>query len=132
MRSGTCVNNLSVESDTAKAIKVTLQSVVAAVIIVAVVSSLFSSSSMTSMWLILSQVQLFMLLILTRAYLPEDIKVSITGTSFVLNPFGLISLPSLSSYDPVAKYFDFSLTDSLFESLEISSCSIIYNTHLFV
>ena len=132
LREGSCVNSLLIQTENGAMLKIALQAIIAGVAIVSVFSSILNASSMTSLWLIFGQVQLFFLLILTRAFIPEDVKISIIGTSFIFNPFGFISYPSIKGMNPITQNFDFKLTDSLYESLSVNSDSTINNTYMFM
>lgn len=45
--------------------------------------------AIATLWMLISQIQLFFLLLITRAYIPEDVQTIITGVSIALNPYEL-------------------------------------------
>ena len=73
----------------------------------------------------------FFLLLLTRAYIPEAIKIVITGPSFSLNPSSYFPFSYFSWYKKILDSFDFGLSNSLLESFEIKSDSSVYNCSSF-
>ena len=58
-------------SQTAKALSITVQSMVWIVVTISVIASMFNITSISSMWSLINQVQLFFLLLLVRAYIQE-------------------------------------------------------------
>ena len=70
---------------------------------------------------------MFFLLILTRAFIPEDIQAVITGSSFTLNPSKYLPFTKIRIYESVVDNFNFGLSNSLLEPLGIKSDSIVYN-----
>ena len=58
-------------SQTAKVLSITGMSIVAIVFITSTISSMLNSQSSSGVWLLINQVQLFFLLLLTRAYTPK-------------------------------------------------------------
>ena len=72
--------------------------------------------------------QIFFLLFLTRAYIPEDVKITITGLKFALNPLYFISLENPSIYDIFIEKFYNDLNNENFENFGLKSTSSLYNT----
>ena len=62
---------------TAKALSITLQSIVGITVLISMITSLLNVTSSSSLWSLINQVQLFFLLLLVRAYIPDDIKTVI-------------------------------------------------------
>ena len=48
-------------------------------------ASILNTSSIASLWLTINQLQVFLLLLLTKAYIPKDIQEVIKGSDFALN-----------------------------------------------
>ena len=97
-------------------------------------SNAASSSSVSSIWSMINQIQIFFLFLLTRAFLPDSVKQVITGSSVLLNPFEFISFLDMKSYgSSLNKFgvdlnkFGFDLNDSLLESFKLKSQSTITN-----
>ena len=72
-------------SSTAQTLSVTSISLLGATFGVVAFMSLLNTSSLASLWSMINQVQLFFLLLLTRAFIPVDPEKVITGARFVLN-----------------------------------------------
>ena len=92
-----------------------------------VASNAVSSSSVSSIWLMINQIQIFFLLLLTRAFLPDSVKQVITGPSVLLNPFEFISFLNPENYGSSLKNVGFDLNNSLLKSLKLKSQSTITN-----
>ena len=90
-------------------------------------SNAASSSSVSSIWSMINQIQIFFLLLLTRAFLPDSVKQVITGSSVLLNPFEFISFLNSENYGSSLNKFDFDLNNPLFKSLKLKSQSTITN-----
>ena len=95
------------------------------------VSNLAFDTTFSSFWLMINQIQMLLLLLLTRAFLPDSIKNLIAGPNIVLNPF--ISAPFLKpeKYGDSIDDFNFKLNDDSLSQLEIESISTIHNSFSF-
>ena len=71
------------------------------------------------------------MLLLTRAFIPDSIKIVISGPDFALNPFESISFLQTKNYGSWTDKFNFKLNDSSLESLTIKSLSTMYNAVSF-
>ena len=94
--------------------------------------SLTNSSSMASFWTMVNQVQLFFLLLLTRAFIPIDVQNVITGAKFALNIAPYIHFQSIEFINSAISEFDFSLSDQNLDLLNIESDSSIFNTSFII
>ena len=115
-------------SETSKALTITVQSLVAVSAFSNIISIIMNASSAASICSLINQVQLFFLLLITRSFMPVDIINVIIGLKFVLNPFSYIKFEKLSYYNSIIDNFNFPLSNSLLDPLEIKSDSWIYNT----
>ena len=70
---------------------------------------------------------IFILLLLTRAFIPDDIKSVITGPTFALNPAIYFPFDYFSVYRNFVNSFNYELSDSLLNPLGIKSDSTVYN-----
>ena len=86
---------------------------------------------MISLWTMINQIQLYLLLLITGAFIPEDVKNAITGLSFTLNPFQYLSVSFIDSNSKYIEKFNFTLSNLLFETLGMNSDSTIYNNFYF-
>ena len=123
LNSGLC----SGTSETAKALSTSVASIIGFALLIVIFMSVLNSTSMTSIWSIINQVQLFFLLILTRAYIPNDVKNVIVGVKFALNFPTYISVQTFGFYSSTIGYFNFDLSNETLELLNIESDSSLYN-----
>ena len=107
------------------------QSIVGAVMVVSVITSMLNVSSGSNFWLLINEIQLFFLLLLTRAYIPDDVKLVITGFKFALNPPFYLSLNTMSAYNTIIGDFNFELSNFSLSYVGVSSDSSVYNTAPF-
>ena len=114
-------------SKTAQSLQTTNQAIMASVAGIVAVASVLNTSSLSSLWSMMNQVQLFFLLFLTRAFIPLDVKTIISGNSIALNLPQYFNFQKLDFYSSALSYFDFSLSDQNFDSLNIQSDSSLYN-----
>ena len=87
--------------------------------------NILGSTSISSFWSGINQVQLFFLFFLTRAFIPIDIQNVITGGEFSLDIASYIKLSNL--IDPIINNFDFNLNNQTLALFNIKSISTIYN-----
>ena len=116
-------------SSQAQAIATTSQSIVGATSGVTAASSMMNSSSLTSLWSMINQVQMFFLLLLTRSFIPHDIEVTITGQGFAINPSDYVPLKSIGSSRNYIEKFKFELSNTQLEPVGINSDSTIFNIY---
>ena len=115
-------------SESSKALTATTQSATGVAAGLVVASSLINTSSLSSMWSMVNQVQIFFLLLLTRAFIPEDVKAVITGSNFMQNLPALFAFNDIEFYNTFIGNFNFKLTNDIFEPLNLKSNSTVYNT----
>ena len=72
-----------------------------------------------------------LLLSLTIAKIPLDVKAVITGLKLLSNPSGLIPFQDTGIYKSILGDFDFDLSNPTFEPFELKSDSTIYNSSSF-
>ena len=118
-------------SQTAKTLSIITQSIVGAVMVVSVISIMLNVSSGSSIWLLIDEVQLLFLLLLTRAYIPDDVKLVITGLKFALNPPFYFPFNTMSAYNTIINNFNFELSNYSLSYVGVSSDSSVYNTAPF-
>ena len=70
-------------------------------------------------------------MLLTRAYIPEEVQIEITGSSFALNYPNYLSFKSINYYNNIFENFNYGLSNQLFSLVGIKSDSTIYNTYSF-
>ena len=127
LSSGSWVKQIS---DTAYKLSVTIQLVFATTIVIVLVNTVINESSSACLWSFLNQIQMYFLLLITRAYIPFDIQTVITGPNFVLNPYEYIPFKKIGI--SFIESFKFDLTNELLDRLNIKSDSTIYNMYHFI
>ena len=114
-------------SETAQALRTTTKSVIIAITGVIVINSILNLASFASLWMTINQQQLFFLLLLTRAFIPIDIRAIIEGSDFTSNVYEYLPLRNLNLYPSVLRNFEFELTNSSLEPLGIKYNSTFAN-----
>ena len=134
LRFGTWVKNTASEtwvkntaSATSQGLQFTNVLIIWAIFVIVALMSLLNLSSMASLWGMVNQVQIFLLLLLTRAYIPIDLQNIITGTKFSLNIASYINFQSFGFFGSILEEFDFKLSDQSLDSLNIKSNSSLFN-----
>ena len=87
-----------------------------------------NTSSVASLWMMVNQLQIFFLLLLSRAFIPDDIQTIIKGSDFASNIYSYIPLKKINMYPTFLEYFEFELKNSMLESLGIKYNGTIANT----
>ena len=119
----------NITSDTPKAYTVTTQSVIGCTTTVVVISSLLNSSTMANLWSMIHQVQMFFLLLITKAYIPYEVEKEIKGIQIALNPYDIFKIEKIKLFESFLNKFKFELTNPSLDSLGLNSDSTIYNTY---
>ena len=128
----TTTANVSKVSQTATNLNTGVQYIIGFTTLVVIVSNVANSSSFACLWMMINQVQLFFLLPLTRAFIPDDVLEVINGSKFIVNPFTKIPFENYGIYKSSFSNFNFKLDNSNLEALEIVSNSSIYNIRSFI
>ena len=118
-------------SETAKALSITLQSIVGITVLISMIVSMLNVTSSSSLWSLINQVHLFFLLLLVRAYIPDDIKTVITGFKIILNPPNYFKFNAVTAYNSIFDNFDFDLSNNSLNYIGVNSDSSVYNTAPF-
>lgn len=93
--------------------------------------SLLSLSSPTAIWAMANQLQLFMLLLLTRRYLPVDVIAFITGQKFFSFCFDFIPIDKLDVIKIPAKWMHKEQTNDRLMEIGVESGSVFSNNCYF-
>ena len=128
--SKTSIPNSELSIDTPKALKIT---VISAIFTTALYSSFtiwVNPSSIVAVWLAVEQYQMYLLLLTTRAFIPEDIKTVVKGLDFSSNIYEYIPYKKMGLY--FFKNFEFDLTNSVLQDLEINFNSTFANMYSFI
>ena len=116
-------------SETSKALSSAVTTLVGAIFGLSILTSFINISSIASLWMSINQLQMFFLLLITRSYIPEDIKSFITGLDYALNIYEYISLRKLGIYPSLLNDFENNSTNSLLDPLKIQYDSTVANTY---
>ena len=125
LRSGNWVKNTA--SEISQGLRFTNVLIIGIIFVIVAMMSLLNLSSMTSLWGMANQAQIFLLLLLTRAYIPIDLQNIITSTKFELNIASYINFQSFGFFGSILGEFNFKLSDQSLDSLNIKSDSSIFN-----
>ena len=121
-------NDVEQPSSIAKSLRESMQSLIALTTGIIIVLSMFNISSLSSLWSMINQVQIFFLLLLTRAYIPLDVKTIITGIKIALDPSQYIPFSGIGFYGLAIEKFNYDISNPSLDLLGIQSNSTIYNT----
>ena len=113
-------------SESTKASKFSAQLMIGAISGTAIILSMIRISSMSSMWSMINQIQLYFLLLLTRAYIPNNVVETITGWRFALYFPSYISFNKISTYNSIMNNFNYDLSNPMFEYVGLESDSSVY------
>ena len=91
-------------------------------------STVQNPSSLMSLWSLINQLQMLMLLLLTKIYLPLDVENIIIGNKVALIPFDYIPFKSFSISDIINKIFGFEQIDNNIYEIGLESGSTFINT----
>ena len=120
------------ESQTAHGLKISTDVFIWMVVALTAIANTDNPSTIASLWTLINQVQLWFLLLLTRAYIPTDVQDVITGPGFALNPYSYIPFSNIGIYNSIIKSFNFDLSNSRLELLKLKSDSTIFNILSFI
>ena len=94
--------------------------------------NLMNLSSMSSFWSMINQLQLYLLLLLTGAFIPSSIVSLITDSKFASFPFDYFSFESLGFYSIGISEIDYELRSSNLTSFGLKSSWTLYNLYSFI
>lgn len=96
-------------------------------LLIVLIMSMFKARSMASFWSVIGQLQMFLLLLLTNASVPYDVKHVVTGFKFAANFPSYIDFNAVGFYRSAVEPFKFSLTNERLDALNIQYDSSIYS-----
>ena len=127
--SGSPLNSgsLITASNTSQTLRVTIISTLGVSLWLVTIVSFMNPASTTSLWSMINQAQLLLLLLLTRAFIPLDVQNLILGVKFTLNIASYFDFYKIEFIRSIIEEFDFKLSNQSLELLGINSDSSIYN-----
>ena len=116
-------------SETSIVLSKTTTSIAITITGIFVLTSLINTSNIASLWMTINQLQLFFLLLLTRAFLSKDIRAVIEGSDFASNIYEYFPLKNLQMHPAFLNKFEFDLVNLSLESLGINYGSTLANIY---
>ena len=116
-----------IASDTSQTLKTTIISTLGASLWIVTIVSFMNPASTASLWSMINQAQLLLLLLLTRAFIPLDVQNIILGVKFSLNIASYFEFLKIEFIRSIIGEFDFKLSNQSLDLLGIKSDSSIYN-----
>lgn len=86
-----------------------------------------SLTSISTVWIVLYQMRALLLLLLTRAYIPKDVKDFIIGFKLLSFDFAFLQVNTYPGVKNVIEWLDSPQTDSTFEEVGVKSNSALVN-----
>ena len=123
LKSGSCI----IASDAAKALSITIVSMLGISFWTVTVASFMNPTSTASLWSMINQAQLLLLLLLTGAFIPIDVKNVILGSKFALNFATYFDFLNFKFMGSIINVFEFELSNQSLQLLGINSDSSIFN-----
>ena len=105
------------------------KSAVGSTVGVVVVSNLVNSSSFASIWSMVNQLQLLLLLLLTRAFIPKDAIDVIIGSKFAMAPYDFLPFKEGSNFKFIIEWFDYEQSNIMLSKIGLGSGSIFVNNY---
>ena len=94
--------------------------------------SLLNTSSLASLWSMINQLQMYMILFLTHSFIPENIQLVIKGYKFSINIYDYIPIRKIEIFKTIFDIFDFESTNSMLDLFGINSEGTIFNLYPIV
>ena len=116
-----------IATDTSQALRIVIISIIGAALWLVTIISFMSPASTTSLWSIINQAQLLLLLLLTGTFIPLDVQNVILGVKFTLNIAPYFEFLKIEFIGSIMEEFNFKLNNHSLELLGINSDSSIYN-----
>ena len=129
LTSGVWEISKTTSSETAKALSKTTTSTVIAITGIVVLASILNTTSIANLWMTINQLQLFFLLLLTRAFLSKDIRDVIEGSDFASNIYGYFPGKNLQIYPSFLNKFEFELVNLSLKPFGINYGSTLANIY---
>ena len=118
-------------SQTVKSLDIATKSAAGATTGAVVLSSIISTSSFASVWLMINQLQMFFLLLLTGVYFPKDAIDAILGSKIFLFPFSYVPFIKINMLSKLSNYFQIDQNDLMLEKIGVESESTFLNIYSF-
>ena len=124
--SGSCTQDPSAEINS---INIATKSMIGAQALITTTVSAFTNSSFSSLWSMINQLQLFLLLLLTGVYFPKDVIDVIIGSKFALFTINYIPFQNLSLSTFIIGKINFSQSFGTLQRIGFDSGSSFVNNY---
>ena len=91
------------------------------------IMGIINTASIATLWSMINQIQLYFLLLLTRADIPIDVKYVISAKSYAINLSQMLNIQNINSFKSVMDAFNFIIDDPSLNSMKIKTDSTFYN-----
>ena len=91
------------------------------------IMGIINTASIATLWSMINQIQLYFLLLLTRADIPIDVKYLISAKSYAINLSQMLNIQNMNSFKSVMDAFNFIIDDPSLNSMNIKTESTFYN-----
>ena len=129
LASGTCAAPQFGPSEEAKALGIFILVLIIATLFVVAALSLKNKTWMWSFWSMIGQIQMLILVFITRSVTSEDIRKILSTSNFTMNIYHYIYITNISFYDWIFSNVKFALTRSSLNGVVLDSDSSIYNLY---
>ena len=134
LSSGTCVSSQSgtssgSTSEEAKALGIFILVLIIATLFVVTALSLKNKTSMWSFWSMVSQMQMLILVFVSRSVTSEDIRKLLSTSNFTMNIYHYIYITNIRFYDWIFSNVKFDLTRPSLNEVVLDSDGSIYNLY---
>ena len=114
---------------TAYVVSAVVGSAIGAAITYLLFKSLTNASSIVVVWIAFEQLQMFLLLLLIKVFIPKEIRTVIKGLDFASNIYEYVPFKNLGLYPSFLKSFEFELTNPALTDLGINYNSTFANMY---
>ena len=101
--------------------------IIGAVTVISWLNSIINGSSHASMWFIINQFQMFMLLLLTGAYIPKIVRQYLSDMNFVLFNFNFIPFNKIPIIHSFYLWMKFDHNNDVFKVIGVDDGSTVVN-----
>mmetsp|Transcript_35 Transcript_35/g.35 ORF Transcript_35/g.35 Transcript_35/m.35 type:complete len:107 (+) Transcript_35:1110-1430(+) len=99
------------------------KSIVGVSILLVIVSWMLNASSMASVWAMINQLQMLMLLLLSGVFIPKDIADFITASKLALFSFNFIHFEEVTLFKRLFNWLDYEQPDFILSKIDLESGS---------
>ena len=124
--------NDKIVNATSEALKISIQWITFIAIGLSWIVSMANFGSASNVWMLINQIQLFFLLFITGAYIPQDVENVIEGMKILIYPLNIEWFDDIKWYKSLINNFYFEWSNKILEKTQIRSESTVYNINFLV